>query len=227
MSAVRNMASALSEEQFGCSICLDIFHDPVSIPCGHNFCVGCIKRFWDTRSTSMCPLCKEAFTKQPELRINVGLRDITEQFKRSVDAVTLYSKRRIPRQPSKSDHVPCDVCNEDKSGAVKSCLVCRQSYCETHLTPHLRDQHMLTDPGTFVTSHLCRKHNRLLEKFCRTDSTLVCATCREREHRHHEVVPMEDESSSVRFCCTCTICRMFHAIKVKILSLFFFRDQRD
>lgn len=90
MSAVRNMASALSEEQFGCSICLDIFHDPVSIPCGHNFCVECIKRFWDTRSTSVCPLCKEAFTKQPELRINVGLRDITEQFKRSVDAVTLY-----------------------------------------------------------------------------------------------------------------------------------------
>lgn len=40
----------------------------------------------------MCPLCKEAFENQPELRINVGLKDITEQFKRSVDAVQFVCK---------------------------------------------------------------------------------------------------------------------------------------
>lgn len=88
--SVRNMASTLSEEQFQCSICLDIFNNPVSIPCGHNFCMGCIKRFWDMRHKWPCPLCQEAFKNRPELRINVGLKDITEQFKRSVDTVTLF-----------------------------------------------------------------------------------------------------------------------------------------
>uniref|UniRef100_A0A674BP00 B30.2/SPRY domain-containing protein n=1 Tax=Salmo trutta TaxID=8032 RepID=A0A674BP00_SALTR len=31
-------SNVLSEEQFLCSICLDVFTEPVSIPCGHNFC---------------------------------------------------------------------------------------------------------------------------------------------------------------------------------------------
>uniref|UniRef100_A0A8D0AFU4 RING-type domain-containing protein n=1 Tax=Sander lucioperca TaxID=283035 RepID=A0A8D0AFU4_SANLU len=26
---------------FLCSICLDVFTDPVTIPCGHNFCKTC------------------------------------------------------------------------------------------------------------------------------------------------------------------------------------------
>uniref|UniRef100_A0A3Q3N756 RING-type domain-containing protein n=1 Tax=Labrus bergylta TaxID=56723 RepID=A0A3Q3N756_9LABR len=43
------MAPALCEDQFRCSICLDLFKNPVSIPCGHNFCLGCIKPFWDSR----------------------------------------------------------------------------------------------------------------------------------------------------------------------------------
>nr|XP_046236849.1 E3 ubiquitin-protein ligase TRIM21-like isoform X2 [Scatophagus argus] len=200
------MASALSEEQFRCTICLDVFDNPVSIPCGHNFCLGCIKRFWDMRHKSVCPLCKEAFKRRPELRINVGLKDITEQFKRSLKDKPKYKlvppKRRIPRHPSMSEEVPCDVCQGSKSTAVKSCLVCRESYCEIHLTPHLRDQvktkHLLTDPGTFITSHLCENHNRLLEKFCKMDNTPVCMKCIERDHKHHEIVPLENESRRIR-----------------------------
>uniref|UniRef100_A0A3P9C5K5 Uncharacterized protein n=1 Tax=Maylandia zebra TaxID=106582 RepID=A0A3P9C5K5_9CICH len=33
----------LSHDQFQCSICLDILTDPISTPCGHNFCKNCIK----------------------------------------------------------------------------------------------------------------------------------------------------------------------------------------
>uniref|UniRef100_A0AAZ3S0K2 Uncharacterized protein n=1 Tax=Oncorhynchus tshawytscha TaxID=74940 RepID=A0AAZ3S0K2_ONCTS len=33
----------LSEEQFQCSICLDVFTEPVSTPCGHNFCKSCLE----------------------------------------------------------------------------------------------------------------------------------------------------------------------------------------
>ncbi|KAI1887907.1 hypothetical protein AGOR_G00195320 [Albula goreensis] len=75
--------SFLSEEQFLCSICLDVFSSPVSTPCGHSFCMGCIGGYWDGHTKAwQCPLCKETFRRRPELHINRTLREITEQFKR-------------------------------------------------------------------------------------------------------------------------------------------------
>ncbi|XP_041724280.1 E3 ubiquitin-protein ligase TRIM39 isoform X1 [Coregonus clupeaformis] len=73
--------SFLSEDQFQCSICLDIFINPASTPCGHSFCMACIGRYWDGAKLCQCPLCKETFKKRPDLQINRTLREITEQFK--------------------------------------------------------------------------------------------------------------------------------------------------
>ncbi|KAK7916518.1 hypothetical protein WMY93_012279 [Mugilogobius chulae] len=50
-----NMATAtcqLSEDQFLCSICLDVFTDPVTLSCGHNFCMACINQHWSIETTS-------------------------------------------------------------------------------------------------------------------------------------------------------------------------------
>ncbi|XP_070684178.1 E3 ubiquitin-protein ligase TRIM39 [Pempheris klunzingeri] len=84
-------ASFLSEDQFTCSICLDMFNNPVSTPCGHSFCQACISSYWDggrgggggggAAKSYQCPLCKESFRKRPELHINRTLKEITEQFK--------------------------------------------------------------------------------------------------------------------------------------------------
>ncbi|XP_040038674.2 E3 ubiquitin-protein ligase TRIM39 isoform X2 [Gasterosteus aculeatus] len=71
----------LSEEQVHCSICLDVFTNPVSIPCGHNFCQGCILGYWRTSPLYQCPMCKKSFPKRPDISINTVLREIAEQFK--------------------------------------------------------------------------------------------------------------------------------------------------
>uniref|UniRef100_A0A3Q1AT49 Bloodthirsty-related gene family, member 1 n=1 Tax=Amphiprion ocellaris TaxID=80972 RepID=A0A3Q1AT49_AMPOC len=71
----------LSDEQFQCSICLDVFTNPSSTPCGHSFCMACISRYWDGLKVCQCPLCKKTFQKRPDLQINRTLREITEQFK--------------------------------------------------------------------------------------------------------------------------------------------------
>ncbi|XP_056224807.1 nuclear factor 7, ovary isoform X1 [Seriola aureovittata] len=71
----------LSEEQVHCSICLDVFTNPVSIPCGHNFCQGCILGYWKTSPLFQCPMCKKSFHKRPDISVNTVLREIAEQFK--------------------------------------------------------------------------------------------------------------------------------------------------
>uniref|UniRef100_A0A673HLJ1 Tripartite motif-containing protein 65-like n=2 Tax=Sinocyclocheilus rhinocerous TaxID=307959 RepID=A0A673HLJ1_9TELE len=73
--------SFLSEEQLLCSICLDVFDNPVSTPCGHSFCMTCIGHYWDSVKHCQCPLCKQTFKRKPDLHINRTLREITEQFK--------------------------------------------------------------------------------------------------------------------------------------------------
>ncbi len=85
-------AAFLSEDQFTCSICLEVFNDPVTTPCGHSFCQACLSSYWDGqrggRGGNMfyqCPLCKESFRKRPELHVNRTLKEITEQFKQMAD----------------------------------------------------------------------------------------------------------------------------------------------
>lgn len=74
----------MTSVQFRCCICLDTYIDPVSIPCGHNFCRDCIEGFWDTKEKSECPLCKETFRERPELRINRAFAEIIELLERFV-----------------------------------------------------------------------------------------------------------------------------------------------
>ncbi|CAK6977565.1 E3 ubiquitin-protein ligase TRIM39-like [Scomber scombrus] len=200
----RNMASTPFEEQFRCCICIDIYTDPVSIPCGHNFCLDCIEGYWDTKDKAECPLCKTAFRGRPDLRINHNFADIIEFFKRSL-LPTLKPEEDVnieEQQLPEGDDVPCDICHGNKLTAVKSCLICQASYCETHLTSHLRDpalqRHRLTDPATFTTSHLCRTHNKPLEMFCKKDQTPVCEECANREHKSHKIVPIEKESKRIK-----------------------------
>ncbi|XP_022623902.1 E3 ubiquitin-protein ligase TRIM21-like [Seriola dumerili] len=197
------MATILSEEQFQCSICLDTYKNPTSIPCGHNFCLECIKLFWDTKPKPECPLCKEIFKIRPELRINKGLRDITVGFKKTLrikgSLHKILQRRRHVKQLNTPD-VTCDICHEYKSVAVRSCLTCQVSYCEIHLTPHMKDpvmmMHRLTDPATF--SHLCRIHNKPLDLFCKNDQMPVCVRCTETEHINHYTVPIEKEGKKIK-----------------------------
>uniref|UniRef100_A0A8D0CWE3 Uncharacterized protein n=1 Tax=Sander lucioperca TaxID=283035 RepID=A0A8D0CWE3_SANLU len=68
---------------FLCSICLDVFTDPVSTPCGHNFCKNCITEHWNTSDQELCPLCKKVFNTRPELHVNTFISEMVAQFRQS------------------------------------------------------------------------------------------------------------------------------------------------
>uniref|UniRef100_A0A8C3AKX1 Uncharacterized protein n=1 Tax=Cyclopterus lumpus TaxID=8103 RepID=A0A8C3AKX1_CYCLU len=76
-------SSPFSEDQFLCSICLDVFSDPVTIPCGHNFCKACITEHWAIHAHSQCPMCKELFDRRPALQVNTFISEIATQFSQS------------------------------------------------------------------------------------------------------------------------------------------------
>ncbi|XP_034542643.1 E3 ubiquitin-protein ligase TRIM21-like isoform X2 [Notolabrus celidotus] len=171
-----------TEDQFLCSICLDLFTDPVSTPCGHHFCKTCITDHWDVKVPYDCPNCKEVFKTRPELKVNTFISEM----------VAHSSEQRV----SKQGEVPCDVCTGTKLKARKSCLVCLTSYCETHLKPHLTTRglkrHQLMDPVENLESRMCEKHEKPLELFCKNDQMCVCMMCTILDHKTHDVVPLRE-----------------------------------
>ncbi|XP_038136296.1 E3 ubiquitin-protein ligase TRIM21-like [Cyprinodon tularosa] len=194
MSSSSNLRS---EDQFLCAICQDVFTDPVSTPCGHNFCKACITQHWDGNVLYNCPLCKELFTSRPQLKVNTFIKEMVSQFRCEAQQEA-SSSSSSEQQAAKPGEVPCDVCTGTKLKALKSCLVCLLSYCQTHLEPHLTaprlKKHQLMEPVENLEDRMCLQHDKPLELFCRTDQTCVCLLCPVLDHKNHKVVPLREET---------------------------------
>ncbi|XP_026183532.1 E3 ubiquitin-protein ligase TRIM39-like [Mastacembelus armatus] len=170
------------DQHLTCSICMDIFVDPVTTICGHTFCKKCLhfNLMYNDRS---CPLCKTILTRIPD--VNIVLRDIIQQQKKKNDDV--YT--------GKDGEVACDICTGEKLKAKKSCLVCLTSYCSTHLENHYSTKrlegHKLVAPVKNLDERACLKHGRPLELFSRRQQRCICVRC--LDERPEELVAIEDE----------------------------------
>nr|XP_040043531.1 E3 ubiquitin-protein ligase TRIM21-like isoform X1 [Gasterosteus aculeatus aculeatus] len=213
-------AAFLSEDQFTCSICLDVFDNPISTPCGHSFCQDCITSYWDGEGGTkvyQCPLCKESFHKRPELHINRTLKEITEQFKQlSTAAVpTGGGGEEIPNACSHHDphlalsptqrpaEMPptifAEMITRFQHGPPPPYLSDTQPQSPNRLNP----PPPYSPPRRYTVSGACDSsadpppcsiHARSLEFFCHTDNTCVCRQCVEAgEHQGHHVSPARRE----------------------------------
>ncbi|XP_069581098.1 E3 ubiquitin-protein ligase TRIM39-like [Brachyistius frenatus] len=188
-------ACLLSEEQFLCCICLDVFIDPVTVPCGHNFCKTCITQNWKVNSARCCcPMCKKQFTARPELFVNTFISEMAAEFRQSAGRKSSAGARVHVAKPGE---ITCDVCTGTKLKAEKSCLTCFASYCGIHLDPHQTSErlktHQLTEPVQNLEGRVCTEHQKPLELFCKTDQMCVCSICTVSGHEKHNITSLEDE----------------------------------
>uniref|UniRef100_A0A8C1QZS4 Tripartite motif-containing protein 16-like n=1 Tax=Cyprinus carpio TaxID=7962 RepID=A0A8C1QZS4_CYPCA len=181
-------AASQCEDQFICSVCLDRLKEPVTIPCGHSYCMSCITDCWEQKEQEppySCPQCRESFSQRPLLKKNTLIAEMMETLQKT---------------SLQTAAVECDVCTTEKSRAVKSCLQCLASFCQTHLQLHYQSpafmKHKLVDASRNIQENICLSHKKPLDIYCQDDGQCVCYLCMIDNHAGHRVVSVDSEWTS-------------------------------
>ncbi|CAJ1057975.1 zinc-binding protein A33-like [Xyrichtys novacula] len=134
------MASCF-EEDLCCSVCHDIFKDPVILSCSHSFCKDCLQSWWTEKQAQECPVCKRK-SSRTEPPCNLVLKNLCE---------TLLLQR--DQRASSDSEALCSLHSEKLrlfclDHQQPACLVCRDSKIHSNHTfrpmdeaaQNLRDQ---------------------------------------------------------------------------------------
>ncbi|XP_069496466.1 E3 ubiquitin-protein ligase Midline-1 [Ambystoma mexicanum] len=177
------------ESELTCPICLELFEDPLLLPCAHSLCFNCAHRILvshcatnegvESISAFQCPTCRYVITLSQRgldgLKRNVTLQNIIDRFhKASVSGPNSPSETRRERvafdknsSMSSCEKVLCQFCDQDLAReAVKTCVTCEVSYCDeclkaTHPNKKPFTGHRLIEPipDSHIRGLMCLEHD--------------------------------------------------------------------
>ncbi|KAL8213212.1 UNVERIFIED_CONTAM: hypothetical protein K2H54_061325 [Gekko kuhli] len=189
-------------EEASCSICLEFFRDPVTIPeCGHNFCRACLTRSWgEPGARPFCPQCRGIAQKRKLLPnrqlasfVEIAKRFALQEEKESGERGDACEKHREPLR---------FFCREDEALLCMFCSIAKEhkghEVVPLEEAPQGNKAVVASKKG-----RVCQKHQEPLKLFCKDDEALICVVCdRSKEHRNHETLPLEEASQEYKdqFC---------------------------
>lgn len=158
------------EEELLCPICLNVFDEPIQLPCKHNFCKGCISEAWAKESAAVrCPECNHDYDQKPALEKNFKLANIVKRF-------NALNAEKAPTV------LHCVLCRRGPPLPVrKVCLRCKEPCCQTHIQTHLQQKsappgHLLVDIEE-LSAWTCPTHEEFRLFHCEEEQVALCPFC--------------------------------------------------
>lgn len=206
--------SSILEEELTCPVCLDLYRDPHLLPCGHNFCLPCLRRLKSRsdRGRLRCPECRQSHRSSANWQKNFKLANIADSFRRRGQSVRSTQSRGDPSHRPAEVH--CDYCPVDGSGdgkglmAVKTCLKCEVSMCPKHVQPHLElpafREHPLVEPLNDMRKRKCLEHDEMFRYYCMDERLFLCNACTiEGTHNGHCIKTLKNTMKDFKVGLTC------------------------
>ncbi|XP_041645428.1 E3 ubiquitin-protein ligase TRIM8-like [Cheilinus undulatus] len=158
------------EEELLCPICLNVFEEPIQLPCKHNFCKGCISEAWAKDTAGVrCPECNHEYDQKPALEKNFKLANIVKRF-------NALNTEKVPAV------LHCVLCRRGPPLPVrKVCLRCKEPCCQTHIQTHLQQPcaapgHLLVDAEE-LSAWTCPSHEEYRLLHCEEEQVALCPFC--------------------------------------------------
>uniref|UniRef100_A0A8C1R4X1 Uncharacterized protein n=1 Tax=Cyprinus carpio TaxID=7962 RepID=A0A8C1R4X1_CYPCA len=112
--------ASLSEDDFSCPVCKEIFKKPVVLSCSHSVCKECLQQFWRIKKTQECPVCRRRSSRD-DPPVNLVLKNLCESFLKERNEVRSSGSEKI----CSLHHEKLKLfCLEDKQPV---CVVCVNS----------------------------------------------------------------------------------------------------
>ncbi|KAM8965529.1 putative E3 ubiquitin-protein ligase MID2 isoform 3-T3 [Sarcophilus harrisii] len=216
------------ESELTCPICLELFEDPLLLPCAHSLCFSCAHRILVSNCSSgesvepiaafQCPTCRYVISLTHRgldgLKRNVTLQNIIDRFQKASlsgpnsPGESCRERTYRPSPTMSSERIACQFCEQaPPRDAVKTCITCEVSYCDrclraTHPNKKPFTSHRLVEPvpDTHLRGLMCLEHeNEKVNMYCVADDQLICALCKlVGRHRDHQVASLSDRFEKLK-----------------------------
>uniref|UniRef100_A0A8C4PNH8 Tripartite motif-containing protein 43-like n=1 Tax=Equus asinus asinus TaxID=83772 RepID=A0A8C4PNH8_EQUAS len=174
------MDSNVFQNQFTCSMCMNYFIDPVTIGCGHSFCLPCLCICWEgAQHPPRCPVCRE-ISHQTNFKTNIILR--TQVF---------LARRARPYQFLSSAEQMCEIHLKTKNFFCEEHVAHRHCsidwIAEEYRVSNVWERSLNLDNKTWIKSG----YVTLRRKMIHTEYQKVCQLLYKEEKHHLERIEKE------------------------------------